>query len=174
MSTTIRPDNLKAALAAKLAAAMSQVIELREAEEPRLTPHINQRAIVATFLVYACGVYSIAETFGNAHVGPLQFIAWYGQWTQALDDADRTLWTQLRNDRARQENGQGAALIELEVPVASDPLVTVRPGARPVRKQLVRFATSASRAASDVCDDYLRLAKRFADDFVRDYAHLRD
>ena len=37
------------------------------------------------------------------------------------------------------------------------------PGARAdVRKRLIRFAASPNRAASDVCDDYLRLAKRFA------------
>jgi hypothetical protein len=41
-----------------------------------------------------------------------------------------------------------------------------------VRKQIFRFAASPNRVASDVCDDYLRLARRFADDFVRDYARF--
>ena len=67
-------------------------------------------------------------------------------------------------------------LIELEISVAADPSITVHesaPGARPdVRKPLIRFAASPDRAASDLCDDYLRLARRFAGDFVRDYARF--
>jgi hypothetical protein len=67
-------------------------------------------------------------------------------------------------------------LIETEISVASDPSIT---GQHPVlgtraevRKKLFRFAVSPNRAASDVCDDYLRLARRLADDFVRDYARF--
>ena len=176
MSTTVRPDNLRAALAAKLAAAMSQLVELREAEQPRVTPHLNPREIVGTFLLYASGVYPIADTFGRAQAGDLQFDAWYGQWMEKLGDVDRALWKQLRDERVRQERGQGAALIEVEISVSSDPSITVQqsvPGARAdVRKKLFRFAASPDRAASDVCDDYLRLARRFADDFVRDYARF--
>jgi hypothetical protein len=60
--------------------------------------------------------------------------------------------------------------------VASDASIATHqslPGSRPeVRKQRVRFAAYADRAASDVCNDYVRLARRFADDFVRDHAHL--
>ena len=78
MSTTVRPDNLKAALDAKLAAAMSQLVELREAEQPRVTPHLNPREIIGTFLLYAGRVYPIADAFGRAQAGDLQFDAWYG------------------------------------------------------------------------------------------------
>ena len=112
MSTTVRPDNLRAALDAKLAAAMSQLVELREAEQPRVTLHLNPREIVGTFLLYACRVPPIADTFGRAQAGDLQFDAWYGQWTETLGDADRALWKQLREERVRQELGQGTALIE--------------------------------------------------------------
>jgi hypothetical protein len=176
MSTTVRPDNLRAALDAKLAAAMSQLVELREAEQPRVTLHLNPREIVDTFLMYACRIYPIADTFGRAQAGDLQFDAWYGQWIGKLGDADRALWKQLRDERARQEHGQGAALIEVEISVPSDPSITVHqsvPGARAdVRKRIIRFAASPNRAASNVCDDYLRLAKRFAGEFVRDYARF--
>lgn len=176
MSTTVRPDNLRAALDAKLAAAMSELIALREAEEPRATPHLSPREIVAAFLRYACRVHPIAETFGRAQAGDLQFESWYEQWTRGLGDADRALWARLREERVREELGLGDALIETEVAVPSDPSLTAQqaaPGARAeVRKRLVRFAAAADRAASDVCADYLRLAKRFAADFVRDYARF--
>ncbi len=176
MSTTVRPDNLRAALAAKLAAAMSQFVELREAEQPHVTPHLNPREIVGAFLLYASSIYPIADTFGRTQAGDLQFDAWYRQWMEKLDDVDRALWKQLRDERARQERGQGAALIEREISVSADPSITVdesAPGARvDVRKKLIRFAVSPDRAASDLCDEYLRLARRFADDFVRDYARF--
>jgi hypothetical protein len=176
MSTTIRPDNLRAALDAKVAAALSQLAELREAEQPRVTPHLNPREIVGMFLLYARGVFPIAHTFGDAQVGELQFNAWYQQWRRKLNDADRALWEQLRNERVRQEHGPGADLIDVEISVASDPSVTVQqasPGPRAdVRKRLVRFASQPNRAASAVCDDYLRLSKRFAADFVQEHSRF--
>jgi hypothetical protein len=176
MSTTVRPDNLRAALDAKLAAAMSQLVELREAEQLRVTLHLNPREIIGSFLAYACRIQPIAELFGRTHAGDLQFDTWYGQWMEKLGDADRALWKQLRDERVRLEHGQGAALIDAEISVSSDPSITAqqpRLGARAdIRKQLFRFAASPNRAASDVCDDYLRLAKRFVHDFLRDYARF--
>ena len=169
MSTTIRPDNLRAALDAKVAAALSQLVELREAEQPRVTPHLNLREIVGAFLLYARAVFPIAHTFGDAQAGELQFNAWYKQWRRKLNDADRALWEQLRDDRARAD-AHGADLIDVEISVAADPTITVPPAQRTgVRKQLVRFASQPTRDASAVCDDYLRLAKRFAADFVEEY-----
>jgi hypothetical protein len=154
---------------------MSQLIELREGEQPRATLHLNPREIVGSFLLYASAIYPIVDTFGRAQGGDLQFGAWYAQWMEKLGDADRALWKQLRDERVRQEHGQGAALIETEISVASDPSITGQQrvlGRADVRKQIYRFAASPNRAASDVCDDYLRLARRFADDFVRDYARF--
>ena len=172
MSSTLRPGNLRAALDAKLAAAMSQLDELRDADQPRVTPHLNPREIVASFLLYARGVYTVAATFGSAQVGDLQFNAWYGQWMEKLGDADRALWKQLHDDHAQP----GAALTELEISVTGDPSTGVHqlpPGARAdVRKRLVRFAAFPDRAAGDVCDDYLRLSKRLAGEFIRDHARF--
>jgi hypothetical protein len=175
MSASLRPDNLRAALDAKLAAAMSQVDELREAEQPRVTLHLNPREIVSSFLQYAGRVYVIGDTFGRMHAGDLQFETWYAQWTERLGDNDRALWKQFRDERVRLDLGLGTAFIEAEIPVPSDPAITARelaPGAHEVRKRFVRFAVAPTRAASAVCDDYLRLAKRFAHDFVRDYARF--
>ena len=176
MSATVRPDNLKAALDAKVAAAMAQLAELREAEQPRLTPHLNPREIIGTFLLYARGVYSVASTFGKATAGDLQFNAWYEQWVKALGDADRSLWKQLRDERVQQEHRHGADLIDVEMSVAADPSVAAHqasPGARAdVRKSLVRFAAHAQRAASEVCYDYVRLARGFANDFVREHVRF--
>ena len=176
MSTTVRPDNLRAALDAKLAAAMSQLVDLREAEQPRVTPHLNAREIINTFLQYACRVYPIVDTFGRAQAGDLQFEAWYGDWLGKLGEADRALWQQLREGLARQEQGHGAALIDVEIAVPADPSITARqatPDARTdLPKRIVRFAGAPNRPASDVCADYLRLAKRFVGEFVRDYARF--
>jgi hypothetical protein len=167
MSSTVRPDNLRAALDAKLAAAMSQVIDLREAEQPRVTPHLNPREVVDTFLQYACRVYPIVCTFGRTQAGDLQFDAWYSQWFGKLGDADRALWQQLLDERARQEHGQGAALIEVEIIQQSAPAAPTD-----VRKRTMRFAAAPNRPASDICADYLRLAKRFVGEFVRDHARF--
>ena len=176
MSSTVRPDNLRAALDAKLAAAMSQLVDLREAEQSRATLHLNPREVIDRFLLYACRVYPIADTFGRAQAGDLQFEAWYGQWQAKLGETDRLLWQQLREDLARQEHGHGAALIEVEIAVPADPSITARqsvPDARTdIRKRITRFAGAPTRAASDVCADYLRLAKRFVGEFVRDYARF--
>lgn len=173
MSTTVRPDNLKAALDAKLAAALSQLVDLREADQPRVTLHLNPREIIDTFLQHAGRIYPIADTFGRAQAGDLQFEAWYGQWLGRLSEADRALWQQLRDQRARQEKGHGPALIEAEISVSADPAVTARqstPDPRTeIRKRILRFAGAPNRAASDVCADYLRLAKRFVGEFLRDY-----
>ena len=173
MSTTIRPDNLRAALDAKLAAATSQLIDLREAEQPRVTLHLSPREIVGTFLLHARSLYPIVDAFGRAQAGELQFSTWYQQWTEKLGDADRALWKRLRD---RQLHAHGDELIDVEISVATGPAITAHgspPGARPeVRKQLVRLAADPNRAASAVCGDYLRLATRFAHDFVRDHAQF--
>jgi hypothetical protein len=173
MSSTVRPDNLRAALDAKLAAALSRSVDLREADEPRATLHLSPREILGEFFHYLHDVYRIADTFGRSEAGELQFNAWYEQWTARLNDIDRALWKRLRPDRAGKERDD---LIGVEISVPSDPAVTIRealPGAgTAVRKQLIRFAAYPNRAASDVCEHYLELARRFAQDFVRDHARF--
>jgi hypothetical protein len=175
-SSTVRPDNLRAALDAKLAAAMSQLVELREAEQPRVTAHLNPRTIIESLVSYVGRVYPIADTFGRTQAGDLQFDAWYRRWIDALGPIERALWKQLRDEHMRQEHGNAAELVEVEISVASDPAITGQhpaPGTHAdLRKRLVRFAVAPNRAASDVCQDYLKLAKRFVHDFVRDYTRF--
>ncbi len=172
MSSTVRPDNLQAALDAKFAASRAQLDEMREMEQPRLTPHLNPREIVEAFLLYARGVFLVASAFGKAQAGELQFDAWYMQWVANLSDVDRAVWKYLRDDGI----GHGAELSDVEISVAAESAVAgpqPSSGARPdVRKRLVRFAAYANRAASDVCGDYLRLSKVFADNFVADHARF--
>lgn len=169
MSSTLRPDNLKAALDAKVAAGMAQLAEVREMEQPRLTPHLNPREIVGAFLLYARGIFPMLRTFGSTQAGELQFNAWYEQWVKALSDADRALWKQLGDDH-------GAGLTDVEISAVADPSVAPpasSSGARPdVRKRIVRFAAYANRPASNVCGDYLRLARVFIHDFLRDHARF--
>ncbi len=176
MSATIRPDNLRTALDAKLAAALSQLVELREAEQPRVTLHLSPREIVGAFFLYASGVYPIADKFGRAQAGELQFNAWYEQWMKTLSSANGALWRQLRDARVRQERGQGVELIEVEISIASDPSTGSRQSQHgaPVdaHKQAVRLAAHPDRPASDVCNDYLQVARRFAHDFLREHARF--
>jgi hypothetical protein len=162
MSSTVRPDNLKAALDAKVAAAMAQLGELRESEQPRITPHLNPRESVRSFLLYARGVCSVASTFGRVQAGELQFDTWYEQWVNTLGDADRLLWRQLRQDSS-------AELVDVEIAVAPDPSA---PGARPEHKRVARFAAYPEKAASAVGYDYLQLSRRFASDFLREHARF--
>ena len=176
MSATIRPGNLRAALDAKLAAALSQLVELREAEQPRVTVHLSPREIVGAFLLYAGGVYPIADKFGRAQAGELQFNAWYEAWIKGLNAVDGVFWTQLRDARVRQERGQVVELIEVEISVAPDPSAGARQSSRgapaAAHKQLVRFAAHPDRPASDVCNGYLQVARRFVHDFLREYARF--
>jgi hypothetical protein len=162
MSGTLRPDNLRAALDAKLAAALSQLVELREAEQPRVTLHLSQREIIAAFVLYAGSVYPIADAFGKAQAGELQFNAWFEQWVKGLSGVDGVLWRQLRDARVRQERGQGLELIEIEIPIA--------PAA--AHKQLVRFAAHPERPASDVCNGCLQVTRRFVHDFILEHARF--
>ena len=169
MSSTLRPDNLKAALHAKLAAAQGQLMALHEAEQPCLTPHLSPRQIVISFMGYAGGVYAIADAFGRAEVGELQFNAWYEQWMRALNNVDRALVQQVRHHAAHHGQADATPLVEVEISVDPDPSVTVPNLRHGVRKQLARFATQPERPASDVCEEYLRVTKQFAGDFVRDH-----
>ena len=146
--STVRPDNLKAALDAKLAAAMSQLVDLREAEQARVA-HLNPREIVRSFLLYARGVCAIVETFGKSQAGHLQFNAWYGQWSQELSGVDRALWARLRDNRVEQGHGQDPALLALDSAVAARP-----------------------SAGSEMCTGWLQLVQRLAADFLRDYARF--
>ncbi|MEO8465003.1 MAG: hypothetical protein ABI640_06650 [Gammaproteobacteria bacterium] len=173
MSATVRPDNLKAALDAKIAAAMAYLAELREAEQPRVTPHLNSRELVGTLMGYARSVQTIASAFGRAQSGELQHNAWYEQWKKVLSEADRRLWLELGDERG---HAQGAALVDVETLVASDPSVA-GPPSQPrahadVRKRVCRFAAFPERPASDVCSDMLLLARRFAGEFLRDHARF--
>src|SRR5262245_56935417 len=92
MSSTVRPDNVKAALDAKRAAALSQLAELREAEEPPVTLHLSPRESIVAFLQYACRIQPIADAFGREQAGDLVFDAWYGEWLSKLDAPDRAVW----------------------------------------------------------------------------------
>jgi hypothetical protein len=172
MPTTIPRERLKDALHARLAAATSQLLELREADEPRVTPHLNPRQIIDDFLLHVRGVYSVADKFGKAQAGDLGFNAWYDSWRGALSEVERTLWRQLRADAVQPKQLHVADFIEEWINVDADLTGTLPPGAsHEVRKQRVRFATNPDKPAGEVCAEYLRLARRFVDAFVR--AHAR-
>ena len=143
MGTIIRPDMLKNALGAKLAAAAAQLLELREAEQPRLTPHLSPHEIVAAFLVHVRAIHPIVDVFGRAQAGELVFKAWHERWRAALAKADLALWDRLRE--AQHSHAHGAELIEDEISVTADgPSAAHEPAAAPranMRKRRVRFAS---------------------------------
>jgi hypothetical protein len=174
MGAIVRPDMLKGVLSSKLSAATTQLLELREAEQPRLTPHLSPHQIVDAFLLHARGVYPIVDAFGKLHAGDLVYKAWHEAWRSSLTKADLALWDRLRDDGTQREHAHRAELIEDEIAATADPSVAQSTsGAHGnVHKLRVRFPFDPNRAASEVCADYLRLARRFANDFVREHEQL--
>ena len=164
MSATVRPDNLKAALDAKIAAGLAQLSELRESEQPRITP-LNPRELVAALLRYARGVNTVAGGFAKGLVGELQYNSWYEQWKGTLADADRLLWRKLGEGSTEAHDVE---LIDVEAVLAADPSATHAD----IRKRVCRFAAYPERSASDVGGDVLRIARRFAGEFIRDHARF--
>ena len=141
MSTTIRPDNLRAALDAKLAAATSQLIDLREAEQPRVTLHLNPREIVGTFLLHARSVYPIVDAFGRAQAGELQFSAWYQNWTEKLGEADRASWKRLRDRQQTRARRRADRRRDIPSPATRRSPLT---GRRPAHGRKSASSSSAS------------------------------
>jgi hypothetical protein len=175
MTATVRPDKFRQAIHAKVDDATWRLLEIRESERPILTPNIVPAHMIGHFLAAARGVYQTAQTFAEGQ--GLPFDAWYRRWLQALSNAERGLWRSLTEERDAQIHGEGPALVMVEIDV-TDQLSHYNYTAPPhgplqrprMTKPGQRFAAYPGRLASEVCDDFLKLARRFVDDFSHDHA----
>jgi hypothetical protein len=73
MSATVRPQKLREALNAKLAAAVQCVFELQQAELPEFNRYQEPQQSIVDFLHAAHGVYPVVTTFAESHTQRADF-----------------------------------------------------------------------------------------------------
>jgi hypothetical protein len=173
----VAPSKFVNALNTKLSAARWKVLDLQQAEQPRVdgTSHHD---LVIHFLKAARGVYPVVKTFHNVWLQGHSFDAWLTAWEQSLTPADLALWHYMQDQRDWDEHGDGADLVphRIEVMIDSQPmnavLLGLGPDAQPKSgKGSVRFGKYPNRLTSQVCAEYLTLCQRFVDDYVREPVH---
>jgi len=175
---TVAPSKLVNALDTKLSAARRKVLDLQRAEEPRVDG-ISHHDLVIHFLKAARGVYPVVKTFHDAWLQGHSFEAWLTSWEQGLIPADLALWQYMQDQRDRDEHGDGADLVSVDIPVMLDhqqpynaALYGVGPEGQPkASKGSVRFGKYPHRRVSEVCAEYLTLCQRFMDDYLREPVH---
>jgi hypothetical protein len=87
---SLTPTEVRPALQAKLAEVISCVQELRDVEQPRLTPRMDGWEIITELLAAARAIYHMAETFEQGRPGT-DFDAWYAAWLGSLTGLEREL-----------------------------------------------------------------------------------
>jgi hypothetical protein len=168
---SLTPTDTRPALQAKLAEAISCVQELRDFEQPRLTPRMDGWEIVAKLLGAARAVYQVAETFVEGRPGT-DFAAWYAAWLGRLTGLERELWQQMRDAGDERLHGECAELFAVKVTIPWEPAAETFHGvpgvARPESyKPVPRFRRYPGRPASDVCAEYFALCQRFVNEIRR-------
>jgi hypothetical protein len=175
----VAPSELAHTLHTKLDAAKLKLLDVQQAEQPRVAGSESHRDLVMQFVRSARGVYPLAKTFGKDWLPGNRFKVWRDKWEDGLTDTEQTLWHHVQELRDIDEHGEGAVLIPVAIPVAHDDcaptnaaLLGLSPGHRPtVSKIGAGFTPYPNKPASEVCASYLRLCQRFVNDFLRD--HLR-
>ena len=183
-SQTIRAEKIREVLAWKLGQATTHLHEIREADAPRWSRYQDPRVYVTNFTLAARGVYASAQSFATERIQQSEFQGWMRSWEQRLVDQERELWENFANDRRAQEHGEGASLVPIYIEIAQSEGMQMSnnaaafaalgiPYQRPkAEKAGVRFAAYPLTPASEVCQDYLALCRRFADDFLQAHRHL--
>jgi hypothetical protein len=106
---TVDPARLTTALHAKLGAAHHKLSQLREAEQPRLMPHLEPQTIVPDFLASAHGVFPTIRTFAEASTSKPAFNDWLQRWEAGLSPDELALWDHMRYERVAAEHSVRAA-----------------------------------------------------------------
>jgi hypothetical protein len=161
---SLTPTDVRPALQAKLAEVISCVQELRDVEQPRLTPRMDGWEIVAKLLAAARAVHQMAETFVEGRTAT-DFDAWYAAWLGRLTGLERELWQQTRDAGDEQLHGERAELFAVKVTIPWEPAAETFHGAPGVArpescKPVPRFRPYPGRPASDVCAEYRALCQR--------------
>jgi hypothetical protein len=165
------PTDVRPALQAKLAEVISCAQELRDVEQPRLTPRMDGWEIVAKLLAAARAIYHMAETFVEGRPGT-NFDAWYAAWLARLTGLERELWQQMRDAGDEQLHGECAELFTVKVTIPLEPAAEMFHGVPGVArsesyKPVPRFRRYPRRPASDVCAEYFAVCQRFVDEIRR-------
>lgn len=175
----IRPEALQYVLLERLNRGMRLRVKLWEAEQPRITFDLDSTEIIGHFLIAVRSVYAKAETFYEGQTDDrFRSSAWYKGWLAGLTPDQDAIWRRLREERAAEEHGEGAALIQFNVDVSADPSITLymQPiaGAEQskVWKPVARFAADPNRPTNEVCAEYLGICQLFVHDFLRDHGRL--
>jgi hypothetical protein len=176
---SVDPARLATALHEKLGAAYWKLSELRQSEQPRLTPNLEPQTIIPHFLTSARGVHSTANTFASSSWRQGEFGIWRKQWEATLSLDELALWDRMQDERDAAEHGDGADLMPIQIPIPpqeglsrdSTLLLAGLPAHRSESfKGGVRFKSYPDKLASEVCFAYWELCRRFVDDFLRDNA----
>jgi hypothetical protein len=167
----VRREKFREVALAKISDAKFLVHDLRESERPVFNPQLHSAQIIGRLLPAARGVFQAAEARMDTKGA---FSGWYNDvWLKSLSAQETDLWKTLTHNRDGQIHGEGPELTStnLEVTEGMDPMSQSHVMQRVERprawKPVARFAAYPDRAASDVCNDWLALAQRFVDDFVR-------
>jgi hypothetical protein len=177
MSATVRPEKLREALYAKLGVAGESLYEIRQSERAEINRFNDARRYIGDFLHAARGVYPVAETF----LKPAKFKKWFEPWEKnRLSDSERALWGKIRIERVSQEHGEGVGLIAVSIPIPRAAMSPSVPNVAHLHlaatgyqggessKGGERFRAYPDKPASEVCAEYLKLANRFVEDFLRE------
>jgi len=168
---SLTPTDVLPALQANLAEVLSCVRELRDVEQPRLTPRMDGWKIVAKLLAAARAIRQMAKTLVESRP-ETDFDTWYAASLASLTELQRELWQQMRDAVGEQLQGECAELFAVKVTIPWEPAAEAFHGvpgaARPESyKPLPRFRRYPGRPASDVCADYFALCQRFVDEIRR-------
>jgi hypothetical protein len=117
---TVDPARLTTALHAKLGAAHHKLSQLREAEQPRLMPHLEPQTIVPDFLASAHGVFPTIRTFAEASTSKPAFNDWLQRWEAGLSPDELALWDHMRHERVAAEHGDGVGLMPVRIPIPQE------------------------------------------------------
>src|ERR1700722_8573989 len=159
---TVSAQQLPGAVQGKIADANMALIELRRLDSP-WTQDVSKdyRAALQACMEPARGVVLTIQTFGEEALGRRAFWDWVEQWERSLSPAELAIWELITEARDWQTHGAGPELIE--VPIRLDPSTS---------RSVARFKAQANRPASDACNEYVELVRRFAADFQRNHAAL--
>jgi hypothetical protein len=181
--SAVDPARLRTALHQKLGSAYWRVSDLYNAEQPRFTA-TEPQGIIPHFLTSARGVCLTAETFAEDSWPVGDFRIWLARWEARLASDDLLLWCYMREQRNACEHGDGADLTRFQIPIDQEPdisdknyaaiLLSMPRNQSRFWKDGVRFKVYPDKPVSEVCISYLKLCRRFVDDFLQENAARAD
>jgi hypothetical protein len=180
---TVRPEKWRATANEKIALAQHHWYELVQSERPEQNRYFDAPNYLAHLVGAARGVYQVTETLVGLNYKPWP---WRDRSVKTrLTPTELALWRTMRDVRVAEEHGEGADLIQWQVPLPTGALsaAQISPNFAALRippsergeggsKLTARFGAYPDRPASEVAREYIELCNRFADDFEREHQRL--